>query len=70
MIRAGGYAVLVDEGSLVGANTLGREATGIDVDHTGSAGLAALMQIVAGGADLGDETIALLFTGVRRSPAR
>ena len=70
MIRTGGHPIVVDEDSLVRANTLARETTGIDVDHTGSAGLAALMQIVAGGADLGDETIALLFTGVRRSPAR
>ena len=70
MIRTGGYPVLVDEDSLVRANTLARETTGIDVDHTGTAGLAGLMQMVADGADLGDETIALLFTGVRRSPAR
>ena len=69
MIRTGGYPVVVDEDTLMRANALARDTTGVDVDHTGTAGLAGLMQMVADGADLGDETIALLFTGVRRSVA-
>jgi threonine synthase len=66
MIRTGGHPIVVDEDMLMRANAVARETTGIDVDHTGSAGLAALMHVVASGADLGNETIALLFTGVRR----
>ena len=39
-------------------------ATGIDVDHTGSAGLAGLLE--AGPAD--NKRVAVLFTGKRREP--
>jgi len=67
MIRTGGYPVVVDEDTLRRANAMARETTGIDVDHTGSAGLAALMDVLASGADLAGETIALLFTGVSRT---
>jgi threonine synthase len=66
MLATDGWPVLVSEDALREANALAREATGIDVDHTGSAGLAGLMEL----SDRGDlrpgERVALLFTGVRR----
>jgi len=68
MVRSGGYPVVVDEATLEEANAFGRDATGIDVDHTGSAGLAGLLAL-AGSLDRPgpNERIAILFTGVRRS---
>ena len=70
MLAGGGEALVVDEESLHGANELARETTGIDVDHTGSAGLAGLLALRATG-DVGDdERVAVLFTGaVRSAPA-
>lgn len=67
MIRSGGYPVVVEEDTLMRANALARDATGIDVDHTGSAGLAGLMELLARQALARGETVALLFTGMRRS---
>lgn len=66
MLLTGGYPLVVDEETLTTANALGREVTGIDADPTGTAGLAGLMQVLASGVGLGDETVAVLFTGVRR----
>jgi threonine synthase len=68
MLRSGGTLVVVDEVTLERANALGREATGIDVDHTGSAGLAGLIALREQG-DVGrDERVAVVFTGARRHP--
>ena len=53
---------MVDEETLSEANELGRSATGIDVDPTGTAGLAGLLE--AGAAD--NREVAVLFTGKRR----
>ena len=47
--------------------TLARDATGIAVDPTGSAGLAGLLALRELGAVDDDERVALLFTGVDRS---
>jgi hypothetical protein len=69
MLRTGGYPVVASEETLVEANAVGREATGIDVDHTGSAGLAGLIELRRSGEVGPDETIAVLFTGVRRAAA-
>lgn len=66
MLATGGYPVVVDERTVAAAERVGRETTGIDADATGTAGLAGLMQVLAGGATLAGETVALLFTGVRR----
>ena len=44
MLATGGHPVVVDERTLVDANKLARLATGSDVDHTGSAGLAGLLE--------------------------
>jgi threonine synthase len=65
MLETGGGPVIVDEATLVVANELA-VATGSDVDETGSAGLAGLLQLVERGTVRRDETVAVLFTGVRR----
>lgn len=66
MLATGGYPVVVDERTVAAAERAGRETTGIDADATGTAGLAGLMQLLAAGVTPRDETVALLFTGVRR----
>ena len=70
MLATGGDALVVDEETLVRANALARETTGIAVDHTGSAGLAGLLGLRAAGRIAEDERIAVLFTGaVRTAPS-
>lgn len=69
LIATDGRAVVVSEDTLVHANRLAVETTGIDVDETGSAGLAGLLQLVEDGVIGPDETSAVLFTGVRRTGA-
>jgi threonine synthase len=67
MLATGGEALVVDEVSLDAANELARETTGIDVDHTGSSGLAGLLALRATGDVSDDERVAVLFTGVVRA---
>jgi threonine synthase len=67
MLHTGGSPVVVDEATLTEANELARSTTGIDVDPTGSAGLAGLLHETRKRAVRPDETVAVLFTGVRRS---
>ena len=67
MVRTGGFPVAATETALEAASELGREATGIDVDATGTAGLAGLMTLRDAGEVEPDETVGLLFTGVRRT---
>ncbi|MGH3017852.1 MAG: PLP-dependent lyase/thiolase [Gaiellaceae bacterium] len=67
MLETDGQPVVVGEDTLARANALAREATGIDVDHTGSAGLAGLLDLCAAGAVGPDERVAVLFTGVSRT---
>jgi threonine synthase len=62
MLRTGGRPLVVDEETLREANQLARTATGIDVDPTGSAGLAG---VLASGFER-EERIAVLFTGRSR----
>jgi threonine synthase len=69
MLATGGTAVVVDEQTLDDANALARE-TGIDVDHTGSAGFAGLCALRAAGDVGGDERVAVLFTGAVRTSER
>ncbi|HEV8421249.1 MAG TPA: pyridoxal-phosphate dependent enzyme, partial [Actinomycetota bacterium] len=66
LLETGGYPVTVDEQTLIEANELARSATGIDVDHTGSAGLAGLNALRRDGLVEGKDNVAVLFTGVRR----
>ena len=66
MLHSGGSPVVVGEDLLVHANELAVSATGIDVDPTGSSGLAGLLALRDHG-EIGDhERVAVLFTGVRR----
>ncbi len=67
MLATGGRPVVVDEDRLAEANALARAATGIDVDVTGSAGLAGLLDLHAAGEIGPDERVAVLFTGVVRT---
>jgi len=67
MVRSGGFPVVVDEATIEDANAVAREATGIDVDHTGSSGLAGLVALSCSlERPRPTERIAVLFTGVRR----
>jgi threonine synthase len=66
MLDTDGSPIVVDEATLVEANDLAIAATGIDVDHTGSAGLAGLLAMRRSGAIEPTESVAVLFTGVRR----
>jgi len=66
MIETGGYPVVVSEDTLREANDLARQATGIEVDHTGSAGLAGLMELMKRKSIRPDERVAVLFTGAIR----
>jgi hypothetical protein len=61
--------VVVDEATLETANARARPDLGIDADHTGSAGLAGLIQLTRDGVVRPDETVAVIFSGVRRSSA-
>ncbi len=66
MLATGGAPVLVSEDRLREANELARRATGIDVGHTGSAGLAGLLELAERHELHPEERVAVLFTGVRR----
>jgi threonine synthase len=63
-IESGGVPIVVTEGRLAEANVLGRD--GIDVDPTGSSGLAGLLELAAKSQLRPNENVAVLFTGVRR----
>jgi len=69
MLRTGGYPVVVPEAGVLAANELALTHTGTDVDHTGSAGLAGLLELMKRGVVDPNETVAVLFTGVRRGIA-
>jgi threonine synthase len=56
MLATGGHPIVVGETTLEEANRLARKTTGIDVDHTGSAGFAGAIQA-------GDREGLVLFTG-------
>ncbi|MGD0485012.1 MAG: hypothetical protein ABSB58_10255, partial [Gemmatimonadales bacterium] len=66
MLASRGSAIVVDEDLLREANALGREATGIPACHTGSAGLAGLMQLRREGVIKPAERAAVIFSGVQR----
>jgi threonine synthase len=66
MLETGGSAVVVDEDTLRAGNELGFQATGIPGDHTGTSGLAGLMELRRAGKIGDDERVAVLFTGIRR----
>jgi len=66
MLASGGDPVVVDERLLVEAYDLARKTTGINVDHTGAAGLAGLLQLRREGAVAPCENVAVIFSGVQR----
>ena len=66
MLASGGAPVVVDERLLVDAYALARETTGINVDHTGAAGLAGLLQLGREGAIAPRENVAVIFSGAQR----
>jgi threonine dehydratase len=66
MLATGATPVLVSEERLAEANDLARRATGIAVSHTGSSGLAGLMELARRGELRPEERVAVLFTGVGR----
>jgi threonine synthase len=67
MLLTGGCPVIVDEPALRDANRLARTSTGIDVDHTGSAGLAGAIELLRRGEIGPDDRVAVIFTGIRRT---
>ncbi len=67
MLATGGAPVVVGEQALVEANALGREATGIAADATGTAGLAGLVAQRESDQIGDDERVAVLFTGIDRT---
>jgi threonine synthase len=69
MLRTNGRPVIVDEAELRAANHLAITDTGINVDHTGSAGLAGAIQLLRRGEIGPDDHVAVIFTGIRRRSA-
>ena len=66
MLRSDGQARVVTEEMVARANQLARTHTGIDVGHTGSAGLAGLLDpSLSEFVDRG-QTVVVLFTGIDR----
>ena len=68
MLATGGRPIVVDEAELRDANELAVRTTGIQADATGSAGLAGLLQLRRRNEIGPDEQVAVLLTGVRRTP--
>lgn len=66
MLLTGGRSVVVDEATLAAANELALPVVGIDADHTGTAGLAGLIQLTRDGIVRPDESVAVIFSGARR----
>jgi threonine dehydratase len=64
LTASGGDSVVAREGDVLDANALARATTSIDVDHTGTAGLAGLLA-TRDTVDPG-ERVTVLFTGRRR----
>ncbi len=65
MLTTGGQPLVVTEDRLAEASGLAA-MTGIDVDPTGSAGLAGLLDLRQAGVVGPDQRVIVLFTGVRR----
>lgn len=66
MIEGGGWPVVVPERLVAEANLVGRDMTGIDVDPTGTAGLAAMLDPATTVTIDAEDQVVVLFTGVRR----
>ena len=66
MRASGGGPVVVDEPVLIDAYNCARETTGLNVDHTGAAGLAGLVQMLRDGGVGPREKVAVILSGVER----
>ncbi len=66
LLVSGGGPVVVSEDLLARANALAVDATSIDVDPTGSSGLAGLMALRDRGTIGDHERVGVLMTGIRR----
>jgi threonine synthase len=66
MLTTGGVPVVTSESVLQKANDLARSETSVEVDPTGSAGLAGALELGRLGVLSSEDTVAVLFTGVSR----
>jgi threonine synthase len=66
MAATGGSTVVVDEDTLRQANRLVHETTTITPSHTGSAGLAGVLQLQRQGVVAPGARVGVLLTGVQR----
>ena len=66
VVVSGGEVLAVDEATLVEANGLAATATGIDVDATGSAGLAGLLALARADRVPPGSEVVVVFSGARR----
>lgn len=66
MLFTGGLPLVVSEDTLEEANRLARAHTPVPVDHTGTSGLAGLIELLRRRPFPKDETVAVLFSGVVR----
>ena len=66
MLISGGRPVVVDEAGLIDANDMAATTTGIGADHTGTAGLAGLLELVEQRVVGPAENVGLVFSGARR----
>jgi threonine synthase len=66
LLETEGFPVVVSEDALLRANAAARACTGIDVDHTGSSGLAGVLELTGTGSVDPAERIGVLFTGATR----
>ncbi len=67
MIDSGGWPIMVSESQVREANQLGRQTTGIDVDATGTAGLAGLLDPATRSTIESDDQVVVFFTGLQRT---
>jgi threonine synthase len=66
MLMTGGRPLVVSEAMLLDANRLAVSKTGIQVDPTGSSGLAGLLEMQRSGTIGDHDCVAVLFTGIQR----
>jgi threonine synthase len=63
MLATGGFPIVVSEELLVEANRIAAASTGIRASHTGTAGLAGLMDLQRRGEIARNEAVGVIFTG-------
>ncbi len=66
MMDTGGHPLVVDDETIAQATEQAGDATGVDISHTGAAGLAGLLQLVEDGDLLADEQSVVILTGRAR----